>query len=139
MTPTIDKFLRNCSRNKWTLFSLSLPQRADSQDIFLSFHQIILFLNLLCEIDKNKKFYIYYSSNLSRKLLQVQDHIFYDFLFYIFFFYCLLCSIFFSFRLLKKTPKYTFFFFQIEVRNRLPIFFFYLSVRLLYLFKNKRL
>lgn len=116
----IDKFFKELFKKQIIPF-LTLAT-SGSPDILLSFHQRILFLNLVRK-KKNKKLYILRIS-ISRKLLQ--DRIFYYFLFYIFFFYCILCSIFLSFRLIKKRQSLLFCL-QIEVRNS-NIFSIYFSI-----------
>lgn len=114
----IDKFFKELFKKQIIPF-LTLAT-SGSPDILLSFHQRILFLNLVRK-KKNKKLYILRIS-ISRKLLQ--DRIFYYFLFYIFF--LLLYSIFLSFRLIKKRQSLLFCL-QIEVRNS-NIFSIYFSI-----------
>ena len=117
-------------------------------DIFLLFYQKILFLNLVRKIEKKKIVLCILLISMCNKLLHCVVNyysiifiiFFYylllSFLFFLFFFffywYCLLCSIFPSFRLIKKNSKVYFFFVDRGKKDTSNIFssYFYLSEKI---------
>lgn len=120
------------SRKKWSLLSLLVDPQTDFYSI--SFYQLILFLALVREIEKNQYFYVLFCFLCVLNYYSSIYFIFYCFPFSFSFFYCLLYYISFSFRLIENSRVA---FSQVEARNTLGISF-YLLFYVRYMSETKR-